>query len=174
MKKIAITILSILCLSLSVNMYAQELTEKEEQQKEQAAMKQAWKEMHVRLYELADNLDTCDEYSQTFIHPFTGTEMVRRVMGVKEGKCLYTEQMPNNGSMECKYTKEYRVAVAEYYRKLADAELSDKKVETKVEAKMSSNGEQEAKNTYLIDGKQVENPLDKAMNDDICMISGYE
>ena len=174
MNKIKLIILSIfLCLLTTENIYAQELIDS--QQKELAVMKQQWKEMHQQLYELADNLEVCEKFSQKFTHPFTGTHMERKVAGIIDEKCAYSEEMPNNGKMECKYSEEFRVEVAKYYRDLANAELSDKNIETKVEAETNLNGEQEVKTTYTIDGNTVENPLDKAMNDDdICTFTEYE
>jgi PBP1b-binding outer membrane lipoprotein LpoB len=114
-----------------------------------------------------EKLDSCTKYKCQFTHPMTGETMEKEILGIIDGKCNYVEQMPNNGLMECKYTESMRKAAAKYYEDLASTESSG----TSVKADLGS-GEVETK--YTIDGKEVANPLQEAMTNGQCVISGYE
>jgi len=114
----------------------------------------------------ADKLSSCTKYKTTFKHPFTGEMLEKEILGIVNGKCNYIEQMPNGGEMECKYLESERMTVAQYYKDVASAES----VGTSVNANLGS-GEQKTK--YTIDGKEVENPLQEATNNGVCVISGY-
>jgi hypothetical protein len=145
MKKVILIILTSLLLA-SVNSFAQGL------QKE--------------MLDLADKLESCEVYTQNFNHPYTGESLERKVNGIVDGKCSYIETMPNGGKMECKYTEESRKAVAQYYRKMANAQSFGTKVKSDPEA-----GKQKVK--YVINGKEVNNPLQECTNNGTCIISGY-
>ncbi len=112
-----------------------------------------------------DMLNSCTKYKCQFIHPFTGEAMEREVLGIIDGKCNYVEQMPNGGQMECKYTESLRKAAAQYYKDLVAAESS--------EFEMNINLGSEPETKYTIDGKEVENPLQEALDTGVCIISGY-
>ena len=114
-----------------------------------------------------DKLDACEPFSCEFEHPFTGEMMEKEVTGLVNGKCQYTEEMPNNGRMDCEYTESMRKAVAQYYRDVAAAESTG----TSVSADLGSG---DVETTYTIDGKEVENPLQEAMTNGQCTISGYD
>lgn len=114
----------------------------------------------------AEKLNSCTKYKTTFKHPLTGETLGKEILGVVNGKCNYVEQMPNGGKMECKYSESERVAVARYYKDVATAES----VGTSLNADLGS-GKQ--KTTYTINGKVVDNPFQEAMNNGICVISGY-
>lgn len=113
-----------------------------------------------------NKLDACEPFSCEFEHPFTGEMMEKKITGLSNGKCKYTEEMPNNGRMDCEYSESLRKAVAQYHRDLATAESAG----TSVKADLG-NGETET--TYTIDGQEVENPLQEAMDSGACTISGY-
>jgi len=113
-----------------------------------------------------DKLNSCTKYKTNFIHPFTGETLEKEILGLINGKCDYIEQIPNGGKMECKYTESERKAVAQYYRDVAVAES----VGTSLNADLGS-GKQ--KTTYTINGKVVENPLQEALDNGVCVISGY-
>ena len=113
-----------------------------------------------------DKLDACEPFSCKFEHPFTGEMMEKEVIGLVNSKCQYTEEMPNNGKMDCEYTESMRKAAAQYYRDVATAES----VGTSVNADLGSG---DVETTYTIDGKEVENPLQEAMDAGQCVISGY-
>lgn len=114
----------------------------------------------------ADKLSSCVKYKMTFKHPLTGDMLEKEILGVIGGKCNYVEQMPNGGKMECKYSESERIAVARYYKDVANAES----VGTSFSADLGS-GEQKA--THTINGKVVDNPLQEAMTSGACVISGY-
>jgi hypothetical protein len=101
-----------------------------------------------------------------FTHPFTGEEMERRIVGLDGDSCTYEEQMPQNGQMRCTYSESVRVAVAEYYRVTFSAEES--RTEVHIEFPSGETGTR-----YTIDGREVGNPLNEAMSNGDCVISGY-
>jgi hypothetical protein len=113
----------------------------------------------------SDKLSSCTPYKTTFVHPFNGETLTKEVDGIVEGKCKYIEQMPNNGKMECNYTESERIAVAQYYKDITAADS----VGTSVNSDLNGNN----KVTYTIDGKEVENPLQTAMDNGTCIITGY-
>ena len=116
--------------------------------------------------QLADKLESCEVYAQGFTHPFTGDLMGKNIAGLTDGKCLYIEDMPRGGKMECRYSEESRKAVAQFYRDTASAKSSG------TQARISlSDGKQELK--YTIDGKEVKNPLQESLNNGTCVVSGY-
>lgn len=113
-----------------------------------------------------NKLDACELFSCEFKHPFTGEMLEKKVIGLVNSKCQYTEEMPNNGRMDCEYSESMRKAVAQYYIDVAAAESAG----TSFKADLGS-GKVETK--YTIDGKEVENPLQEAMETGVCVISGY-
>ncbi|MBI4196342.1 MAG: hypothetical protein HY539_00810 [Deltaproteobacteria bacterium] len=114
----------------------------------------------------AKGLEKCEKYSCKFTHPFTNTKMEKKILGLVDGKCGTTEEMPNHGMMACHYSEVQRKAVAQYLVKAMTAESVGMK--TTID---TATGKAETRHT--LDDKAVENPLDKAMNDGTCVISGY-
>jgi len=114
----------------------------------------------------ADKLDSCTKYKCQFIHPFTNEPMEKEILGIIDGTCNYIEQMPNSGKMECKYTESMRKAIVKYYQDLAASGSAGTEVHTDL-------GSGNTKTKYTIDGKEVSNPLDEAMTNGQCVISGY-
>jgi hypothetical protein len=112
-----------------------------------------------------NKLDACEPFSCEFEHPLTGELMEKGIIGLVNGKCKYTEEMPNNGKMNCEYTESLRKAVAQYHRDLLLAESTGTGV------KADSGGDVEV--TYTIDGKEVANPFEEAMTNGQCTISEY-
>jgi len=121
-------------------------------------------ELPLSCDEFPDHLELCTPYKCQFSHPFTGETMVKAVVGEEAGICLYVEEMPNDGQMNCRYNPELRTAIAQYYRDVAAAKTTD------VDAQVT---EDRIRATYMIDGKEVENPLQEAMTTGQCVISGY-
>lgn len=106
---------------------------------------------------LPENLENCTAYSEEFIHPFSGEELTREVVGLNaDGLCEYKEEMPGDGLMTCAYSEETREVIAEFYRD---------------EARYSQFAGM--RRTYTLNGKTVENPLNEAMNNGDCTVSGY-
>ena len=121
-------------------------------------------ELPLSCEDFPDYLDLCTPYKCQFSHPFTGETMVKAVVGEKAGICIYVEEMPNAGQMNCRYNPELRTAIAQYYRDVAAARTTDVDVQVT---------EDRIRATYRIDGKEVENPLQEAMSNGQCEILGY-
>ena len=90
---------------------------------------------------LADKLERGEAYVQRFKHFMTGDILEKRIVGLEDGRILYIEEIPGGYEMECRYSPESARTIAQYYRDCADA-----------------GGEPSGK-TYIINGKEVENPL---------------
>ena len=116
---------------------------------------------------LSDKLNSCEPFLCELEHPFTGEMVTREVVGLINDKCKYIEEMPNGGKMNCEYPESLRKAVAQYYKDIA----MSKSEEVSIEMNLSN---EEVKKTYIIDGEKVENPLQKALDTGICIISGYD
>lgn len=114
----------------------------------------------------ADNLHSCTPYQTTFQHPLTGEAMEREILGLVTDNCIYVEQMPNNGKMECSYTENERRAAAQFYKDSAAVESA----ETNASGNLMT-GEYET--THTIDGQVVNNPLQEMLDNGSCIISGY-
>lgn len=112
----------------------------------------------------ADHLESCAEYQDTFIHLLMAEDMNREILGFVDGTCHYFEQMPNDGEMNCEYDEDLRITVAQYYKDLAEADTYS------VSFSINSEG---ATSTYTIDGVEVENPLQEALDSEACVVSGY-
>ena len=91
--------------------------------------------------------------------------MTKEILGIVNGKCSYTEEMPNNGRMNCNYTEDLRKAAAQYYESLTNAESFG--------GHISSNLVDKPTTTYTINGKQVDNPVQEALDSGQCVIVGY-
>ncbi|MBI4116991.1 hypothetical protein HY449_04585 [Candidatus Pacearchaeota archaeon] len=116
-----------------------------------------------------DKLDSCTRYKCQLTHPFTRETLLREILGMtRDGKCSYAEEMPNNGKMECKYTESIRKAMVQFYEDLSNAESTG----ASTHASLSPQGA-EVETKYTIDGKEVENPLQEALDNGQCVISGY-
>lgn len=111
-----------------------------------------------------EKLSTCTPTKESFQHELTGETMEKEIVGEVDGKCLYVEQMPNGGKMECHYTESERRAIAQYYLDVKAAESTTAHVKTD-----GTNTTTE----YSIDGKVVENPLAEAVTNGTCVVSGY-
>jgi hypothetical protein len=116
----------------------------------------------------ADHLEKCTPFKSKFLHPFSGQKMQREIVGITDNKCLYTEEMPNNGKLTCRYEIEQLSVIAKYYRDIALAKSHS------TSAKITTHGDrQEVKTTYTINGKEVKNPMQECMQNGTCGISGY-
>lgn len=126
-----------------------------------------FKDMMASCEDYPAMLEACQPYACTFVHPFTGTAMEKRIIGEKEGKCLTTEQMPNHGKMACAYTVDMRKAEARALRAFA--------AEGNAAAQAHTSAEEDSiTSMYSVDGKEVDNPGQEALNNGQCVISGYE
>ena len=112
--------------------------------------------------EFPDKLEKCESYSSTFKHPLTNDVLRREIVGIEGDKCVYIEEMPNGGMMICKFSDSERRVVAQYYRDLLMAQNHRTSNEDNVGTK------------YYINGKEVYNPLQEALNCGLCVIEGYK
>lgn len=134
------------CITLSLSLNAYAMTEQE------------------KLLELANSLQDCEPLDQSFAHLFTGETMQRQITGLQQDLCVYIEQMPNDGTMTCRYSEADRAAVAEYYARLSGAESMGTSVKTDLK---------NTEATYRIDGETVKNPLSAVMKNGVCTVTGY-
>ena len=102
--------------------------------------------------DFSQKLKSCSPETCAVTHPLTQEKTERRIVGYSEGKCTYIEQMPNGGKMEYAYSDTMRKAVVQYYRDL------------------QKGG---AGKSYKIDGKEVTNPLQEALDVGQCKVLGY-
>ncbi len=117
----------------------------------------------------AAHLGECTPFKSEFIHPFSGQKMHREIVGITDDKCLYTEEMPNNGMLTCRYEIEQLPVIAKYYRDVALAKSHS------TSAKITIDGDKpKVKTTYTINGQEVKNPMQECMKNGTCVISGYE
>ena len=120
---------------------------------------------------LADNLQSCNPFKCQALHPFTNTFMQKEIVGLVETKCLYRDQMPNNGLMECKFSESTRLAMAKSFQTEFDAMSSGKSMESSLSVDLVTG---ESQTTHSIDGQVVtDNPLQTALTDGTCVITGY-
>ena len=118
--------------------------------------------------EFPDMLENCTEYTCEFTHPLTGDILTREIVGVVNTKCSYTEEMPNNGRMDCEYSEKIRKAIAQQHRDINKTGTYG----TEGSIKLGPE-ETEVNITYTIDGEIVENPLQEALDTGECVVSGY-
>jgi len=113
---------------------------------------------------LPDKLDKCEPFKCTFTHPLTGEPMTKEIRGVSGNKCVYVEQMPNGGKMECNYLESMRKSVAQFLKSTASATS----VETKFQSDLLTS-----QSKTIVNGKEVPNPLQEATDTGQCVVSGY-
>ncbi|MEJ0062014.1 MAG: hypothetical protein WDO70_02095 [Alphaproteobacteria bacterium] len=114
-------------------------------------------------------LESCSPYQCSFVHPFTRQAMEKNIRGENNGKCLYTEQMPGGGRLECAYTPEMRQAVTEELRNYA----SGKPISGKTHGTASASGSN-IQSTYVMDGKEYPSAMQQALNEGQCVTTGYK
>jgi len=111
---------------------------------------------------LPNKLDLCETFSCEEKNGFTGTMTQKKVLGIIEDKCVYTEDT-DGIIMECKYSEDFRKEVAEYIRAMANYETREFK---------HTNDPETGKPITLevIDGKEFTNPTNKAFDEEICIM----
>ena len=126
-------------------------------------------EVSVEDYEgLPAAIADCEEYADTYRHPWTGDQMRRSVFGIIDDRCHFGEQLPGDGLMTCQFSFDRLPAVADFY---ANAEKYEN-------MEVSSNtefidGVAVTTNTYIVDGEPYDHPIDAALRDGECVVSGY-
>lgn len=111
----------------------------------------------------------CTAFEESYLHPWTGRPLTRIVHGVTEERCVVEEEMPGDGLMACRYPLALMPAVADYY---ANSEKYERMAITSHTEFV--DGEPITTNTYLLDGEPYDHPVDTALSDGDCMVSGYE
>lgn len=147
---------------------AQPTDEEGDREDEQQNLSELWEDQKEDYLLLAEKLENCTPYKDSFVHPFNGETMQREITGLTSGKCHYTEEMPNNGLMECNYLESERMVVSQYYEDIASAES----ISTNISIDFDPE-DTKIENTYTINGKTVSNPLQEALISETCVISGY-
>ena len=117
--------------------------------------------------EYAAKLEKCEKFSCVFTHPFTNTKMTKQIVGLENGKCKTTEEMPNKGMMTCRFDEKQRKAVA---TQLKQSAKSDEAVGFKAEVDFATG---KSKSSVYKNGKEIKDPLNEAMQDGSCVVSGY-
>lgn len=114
-----------------------------------------------------DALEACEPSVCQFEHPImAGQIMENRVLGLENGACHYIQKMPNGGQMECYWSEDDRKAVANYMRKMAQADTVGASANTDLETGQTTS-------SHRLDGEPVVNPIAQAMANGQCKISGY-
>lgn len=113
----------------------------------------------------AAHLRTCAPFVCRFRHPITRKPMQKEIVGIVAGKCRTTEQMPNNGVLECTLSPARQAAIASELRTLEAAKTLD------AEGSIGAAGK--ARTTLKADGRRVGNALEDAANAGECRVAGY-
>ncbi len=100
----------------------------------------------------SNNLSSCTPYSCKFEHPKTHEILEKKIVGIKDGKCNYTETLSDKKILNCHYDETSRKKVSDFYKKLIDAKFiaQTEPFEDKV------NG--------------IDNPIKTMITDNICII----
>lgn len=112
-----------------------------------------------------DMLFSCTPHRCRFSNPLTNEYLVRSIIGLTEGRCVTLDEMPNRGKMECSFTDAMRAAASQYFKDIETAGSIG------MLAAITSGGRTGV--NYTIDGKQVENPMQEALSQGQCIMSGY-
>ena len=108
-----------------------------------------------------NKLRACKPYVCEYVHPFTGELMNREIKGLTDGNCIQEEELPGNLLMICNFDKSLRMAVAQYYEDSLNVSTDNLSIGT-------SGSIDDL--TYLVNGEEVSNPLQKAMDDKLCIL----
>lgn len=117
----------------------------------------------------ANSLLYCNPYKAEFKHILTGDILQREIVGIVGGKCVYNEQMPNNGNMECKLTEQQTTIMADYYKQTAT--LDEISYDYNTENLMDPS---RSESTYTQGGETYINPMQELYSSGACVISGYD
>ena len=112
-------------------------------------------------------------YCGSFVYPFTEDTLCRTIVGLKKGICVYIEEMPDSGKMICNYKEKDLKKMAMYYRLISKAAPSS--VNVKLFTGVTPDGQPTfiTNKVYMLDGKQIENPLAECFQNGDCKIEGY-
>lgn len=109
-----------------------------------------------------EKLTTCQQFTCQYQHPFTGTTETREIVGKKNGLCYTKDSLPNNGQQICRLPQAYLAPMAKQVEAVFGGFENSK-------ASFSTSGD----NRLVIDDVEIEDVMNKAIQEDICIIVGY-
>lgn len=112
-------------------------------------------------------LKVCQEFACKYEHPFDSIDemMEKKILGFEGDLCLTTEEVagPTERLMVCRLTEEDRKAMAEYLSLLQNGKV--RSLEMSFDTKTGDS------HSFIeINGKKMEDPLQKALNSGACNI----
>jgi hypothetical protein len=113
----------------------------------------------------AEKLENCTAFTCEYSHPMFKQVMKKSIVGIKNGKCETTEEMPNNGRLDCLLSPQSQKGIV---KQLKEASSQPVTGDTKVRMNLNSG-------STTVNGKSVDSdPLNTAMSNGECRVSGYE
>lgn len=114
---------------------------------------------YEKLLPLAKNLKTCIATSITALDTKSNTEVTKTL--TKSGDlCIYTETLPNIGTLSCDLPLEMASKISDYYVELTEYLM------TPVEKDASSPVP-----LLVLDGEEIENPMQYALDKKMCKVT---
>lgn len=65
--------------------------------------------------DLAEHIGECKPFGELAVNPYTGDSLWREIEGVRDGRCVYTEDLPRNQRLTCRYELSRLPRIAEFY-----------------------------------------------------------
>lgn len=103
--------------------------------------KQDCKDLHERLR-------TCERFTCEEEYPYTKELLKKETSQLPNNKCMYIEELPDNTKLVCELTREYQEILANYF----------------------NNSYQQVFETYIINDKEVEQPILELMSLGKCIV----
>ena len=112
----------------------------------------------------AKKLESCTPFTCEYSHPMVNQKMKKSIIGMKNGKCETTEEMPNKGRLDCVLSPKSQAGIAKQLN-----ELGSKSTSGDTKLKMETNSGSTSVNSQSVDA----DPLRTAMTNGECKVSGY-
>lgn len=112
-----------------------------------------------------DKLAICEPFSCQYEHPFTKSLVEKKIIGMKEGRCITFEEMPGGLEMTCSLNKSDQNTMVQYLKEIANVDMDNTKIEFGTNSETKINGEIPS---YQNTAEMIIN------NQDTCSISGIE
>ena len=104
--------------------------------------------------DLAEHIAECEPFGELTVNLYTGDSLWREIEGVRDGRCLYIEDLPRNQRMTCRYELSRLPGIAEVYAHPERYEDLDISMRSRlVDGKMVTSA------SYSRDGEPVDYPL---------------
>ncbi|MBP7843017.1 hypothetical protein KA017_03355 [Candidatus Woesebacteria bacterium] len=143
-------------------------TSNTQEQTMEEQLDQLTKELLVVATKIGQNITSCTPTKLEFTHIFDGKKYIKEIVGRQEDKCYYTESMPNNGKLDCYFSDQQTQAIAEYTNKLVETTT----IESATHVDLGPD-ESSSQTVEKLDGVEVINPWNTALQDGSCVVSGY-